>query len=144
MNQKKVAARLMEVFAGFMAQTDFEIGRVIDAIQQTGQLDNTLIFYIAGDNGASLEGNLYGHFDLMAEVNGLPEDADSLVKRLDDFGGPNSYPHYPAGWAWAGNTPFQWGKQIASYFGATRDPLVVYWPKANQEWGWSPRASFTT
>ena len=128
-NQKKVAARLMEVFAGFMAQTDFEIGRVIDAIQQTGQLDNTLIFYIAGDNGASLEGNLYGHFDMMAEVNGLAEDADSLVKRLDDFGGPNSYPHYPAGWAWAGNTPFQWGKQVASYFGGTRDPLVVYWPK---------------
>jgi arylsulfatase A-like enzyme len=128
-NQRKVAARLMEVFAGFMSQTDFEIGRVIDAIQKTGQLDNTLIFYIAGDNGASLEGNLYGHFDMMAEVNGLSEHADSLVKHLDDFGGPNSYPHYPAGWAWAGNTPFQWGKQVASYFGGTRDPLVVYWPK---------------
>ncbi|MGH9704473.1 MAG: arylsulfatase [Candidatus Acidiferrales bacterium] len=128
-NQKKVAARLMEVFAGFMAQSDHEIGRVIDAIQQTGQLDNTLIFYIAGDNGASLEGNIYGYFDLMAAVNGLQEDDDLLVKRLDEFGGPNSYPHYPAGWAWAGNTPFQWGKQIASYFGATRDPLVVYWPR---------------
>lgn len=134
-NQKKVAARLMEVFAGFMAQTDFEIGRVIDAIQQTGQLDNTLIFFIAGDNGASLEGNVYGHFDMMEEVNNQPEEADSLVKRLDDFGGPNSYPHYPAGWAWAGNTPFQWGKQIASYFGGTRDPLVVYWPKRIKDQG---------
>ncbi len=128
--RRKVAARLMEVFAGFYAQTDYEIGRVIDAIRQTGNLDNTLILYVAGDNGASLEGDVYGCFDDMAVVNGVAEDTGALVRKLDDFGGPRSYVHYPIGWAWAGNTPFQWGKQIAAFFGGTRDPLVVHWPKA--------------
>jgi arylsulfatase A-like enzyme len=127
-DQKKVAARLMEVFAGFMAQTDHELGRVIDAIADTGQLDNTLIIYIAGDNGASLEGGLYGTDNSMAQINGLPIDASDIATRLDQLGGPSTTPHYPVGWAWTGNAPFQWGKRIASHLGGTRDPMVVFWP----------------
>ena len=126
--QKKIAARLMEVFAGFMAQTDHEIGRVIDAIGATGQLDNTLIVYIAGDNGASLEGGLYGTANAMSQINGLPQDTAEMLKKLDELGGPRTTPHYPVGWAWAGDAPFQWGKRIGSHLGATRDPLVVSWP----------------
>lgn len=127
-DQKKVAARLMEVFAGFMAQTDYEVGRVIDALRQTGQLDNTLVVYIAGDNGASLEGNLTGTDNIMEQVNGIQPTTAEVLQHLDDIGGPLSNPHYPAGWAWAGNTPFQWGKRIGSHLGGTRDPMVVSWP----------------
>jgi arylsulfatase len=128
-DQKKVAARLMEVFAGFMAQADHEVGRVIDAFRQTGQLDNTLVIYIAGDNGASLEGGLYGTDNLMEQINGLQSPADQVLSHLDDIGGPLSNPHYPVGWAWAGNTPFQWGKRFGSHLGGTRDPMVVSWPR---------------
>lgn len=127
-DQKKVASRLMEVFAGFMAQTDYEIGRVIDAFRQTGQLDNTLVVYIPGDNGASMEGNLNGTDNMMEQVNGIASSAAEILARLDSIGGPMSNPQYPAGWAWAGNTPFQWGKRMGSHLGGTRDPLVVFWP----------------
>ncbi len=126
-DEKKVAERLMEVFAGYMAQADFEIGRVIETLRRTGQLDNTLIFYIAGDNGASLEGNINGTDNLMEQVNGIVPPASEVVKHLDTIGLDGSNPHYPAGWAWAGNTPFQWGKRIGSHLGGTRDPLVVAW-----------------
>jgi len=134
-DQKKVEARLMEVFAGFMAQTDFEIGRIISAIRDTGQLDNTLILFIAGDNGASLEGGLNGTANSMAAINGLPESTADMLKILDELGGPTTTPHYPVGWAWAGNTPFQWGKRIASHLGGTRDPLVISWPKQIHDHG---------
>ncbi len=127
-DRKKVAARLMEVFAGFLAQVDFEVGRVIDAFGETGQLDNTLVVYIAGDNGASLEGTLSGTDNIMEQVNGIQTPVTEVLRRLDDIGGPMSNPHYPAGWAWAGNTPFQWGKRIGSHLGGTRDPMVVSWP----------------
>jgi arylsulfatase len=127
-DQKKVAARLMEVYAGFTAQSDYELGRVIDTISATGQLYNTLIFYIAGDNGASMEGGLNGTSNLMAQVNGLPESTADMMAKLDELGGPHTTPHYPVGWAWAGNAPFQWGKRIASHLGGTRDPMVVSWP----------------
>ena len=126
--QKKVAARLMEVYAGFTAQSDHELGRVIDAIKETGQLDNTLIIYIAGDNGASLEGGLYGTSNMMAQANGIEDNTAETLAKLDELGGPHSLPHYPVGWAWAGNAPFQWGKRIGSHLGGTRDPMVVYWP----------------
>jgi len=128
-DQQKVAARLMEVYAGFTAQSDYELGRVIDSIAELGQLDNTLILYIAGDNGASLEGGLYGTANSMAQINGVGPTTAETLARLDDLGGPKTTPHYPVGWAWAGNTPFQWGKRIGSHLGGTRDPLVVYWPK---------------
>lgn len=127
-DEKKVAARLMEVFAGMMAQTDYEIGRVVDAFRQTGQLDNTMFIVIAGDNGASLEGGLKGTDNLPAAINGMSAPASEIVKHLDDLGGPSTEPHYPVGWAWAGNTPFQWGKRIGSHLGGTRDPMIISWP----------------
>ena len=141
-DQKKVAARLMEVFAGFMAQTDHEIGRVIDGLLHTGQLDNTLIIYIAGDNGASLEGNLNGTDNMMEQVNGIQSSAAEIVERLDAIGGRLSNPQYPAGWAWAGNTPFQWGKRLGSHLGGTRDPMVVSWPGHIRDVG-QTRAQYT-
>lgn len=128
-DQKKVASRLMEVFAGFMAQTDYEIGRVVDAFRQTGELDNTLVVYIPGDNGASMEGSLNGTDNMMEQVNGITSTAVEIVARLDSIGGPESNAQYPAGWAWAGNTPFQWGKRLGSHLGGTRDPMVVSWPE---------------
>jgi arylsulfatase len=128
-DQKKVAARLMEAFAGYTAQTDHEVGRLIQSIEDMGQLDNTLIFWEIGDNGASMEGTLNGVFNEMSSLNGVPEDTAFALKHLDEIGGPSAYNHYPVGWAWAMNTPFQWGKQIASHLGGTRNPLVVSWPK---------------
>ena len=134
-DEKKVDNRLMEVFAGFMAQTDFEIGRIIDSLQENGQLDNTLVFYIAGDNGASVEGGINGNFNDMAARQGVIDPIPTLVKKMPEMGGPESDPHYPIGWAWAGNTPFQWGKQIASHLGGTRDPLVISWPRRIKDRG---------
>lgn len=141
-DEKKVASRLMEVFAGMMAQTDYEIGRVLDALRQTGQLDNTLVILIAGDNGASLEGGLKGTDDLPAAVNGVNVPASEIVKHLDALGGPATEPHYPVGWAWAGNTPFQWGKRIGSHLGGTRDPMIISWPGHIQQPG-GIRTQFT-
>ncbi len=127
-DQKLIAARLMEAFAAYTAQTDYEIGRILDALGQTGQLDNTLVLCIIGDNGASMEGTPYGAFNEMASIGGFPEDPAFLLQHLDEIGGPKAYNHYPVGWAWAMNTPFQWGKQVASHFGGTRNPLVISWP----------------
>jgi arylsulfatase len=127
-DRKQVAARLMEVFAGFMSQADHEIGRVIEAFRETSGLDNTLIIFIAGDNGASLEGGLDGTDNIMEQVNGIRTPIADLLRRLEEIGGPTSNPHYPVGWAWAGNTPFQWGKRFGSHLGGTRDPMVVSWP----------------
>jgi arylsulfatase len=127
-DQKRVAARLMEAFAAYTAHTDDTVGRVLDALEQVGQLHNTLIFWIIGDNGASMEGTPYGSFNEMASLNSIPEDPALLVRHLDEIGGPNAYNHYPVGWAWAMNTPFQWGKQIASHLGGVRNPMVIAWP----------------
>ncbi|MFI5398255.1 MAG: sulfatase-like hydrolase/transferase [Candidatus Binatia bacterium] len=134
-DQKRVAARLMEAFAAYTAQTDYEVGRVFDALEQVGQLHNTLIFWIVGDNGASMEGTLYGCFNEMAALGGMPEDPSLLVQHLDEIGGPNAYNHYPVGWAWAMNTPFQWGKQVASHLGGVRNPLVIAWPDRIKDQG---------
>ncbi len=127
--KKKIAARLMETFAAYTAQTDYEVGRLIDAIEKAGQLENTLVFYEIGDNGASGEGGLNGVFNEMAILNGVGEDPSYLIAHLNEIGGPDAYNHYPAGWAWAMDTPFQWMKQVSSHFGGTRNPLVVYYPK---------------
>ncbi|MDI1319916.1 MAG: sulfatase-like hydrolase/transferase, partial [bacterium] len=108
---------------------------VIDTLEQVGARENTLVIYIAGDNGASLEGNLQGSANLMAQVNGVPETTTDLLRQLDDLGGPETTPFYPAGWAWAGNTPFQWGKRIASHLGGSRDPLVISWPQRIKDAG---------
>jgi hypothetical protein len=134
-DQKKVEARLMEVFAAFTAQTDHEVGRVIDSLKDIGQYDNTLILWEIGDNGASMEGTLNGVFNEMASLNGQPEDTSYILQHINEIGGPKSYNHFPVGWAWAMNTPFQWGKQVASHFGGTRNPLVVSWPNRIKDKG---------
>ncbi|MEX2172582.1 MAG: arylsulfatase [Pirellulales bacterium] len=128
-DEKKLFARQMEVFAAYGEYTDFEVGRLIQAIENLGQLDNTLIFYAVGDNGASPEGTMTGLFNEMTYFNGIPETLADVLQHYDDLGGPNSYPHYAAGWAVAGDAPFTWTKQIAGSYGGCRNPLVVHWPK---------------
>jgi arylsulfatase A-like enzyme len=128
-DEKKLFARQMEVFAGFGEYADTEIGRLIQAIKATGQLDNTLIFYIVGDNGASAEGGMSGLFNEMTYFNGVQETIQDILKHYDELGSPTTYNHYAAGWAVAGDTPFTWTKQVASSYGGTRNGMVVYWPK---------------
>ena len=128
-DEKKLFARQMEVFAGFGEYADTEVGRLIAAIKQTGQLDNTLIFYIVGDNGASAEGGMVGLFNEMTYFNGVHETVPDILKHYDELGGPSTYPHYAAGWAVAGDSPFEWTKQVASSYGGTRNGMVVHWPK---------------
>ncbi len=127
--EKKLFARQMEVFAGFAEQTDYEIGRLVDAIAGMGQLENTLIFYILGDNGASAEGGMNGLFNEMTYFNGVEETVQDVLKHYDELGGPTTYGHYAAGWAVAGDAPFTWTKQIASSYGGTRNGMVIHWPK---------------
>ncbi len=126
---KKVYARLMENYAAYMAYTDYEVGRLVESLRESGELDNTLLMYIVGDNGASAEGGLEGTFSEIASLIGLQLGLESSLKRIDEIGGPTSEPHVPVGWAWAMNAPFQWTKQVASHFGGTRNPMVVHWPK---------------
>jgi arylsulfatase len=128
-DEKKLFARQMEVFAAFGEYTDAEIGRLIQAIEAIGQLDNTLIFYIVGDNGASAEGGMNGAFNEMTYFNGVAETVQDILKHYDELGGPMTYGHYAAGWAVAGDTPFTWTKQVASNYGGTRNGMVVHWPK---------------
>jgi arylsulfatase A-like enzyme len=128
-DEKQLFARQMEVFAGYGEYADFEIGRLIQAIEDVGQLDNTLVFYQVGDNGASAEGTMNGLMNEMTYFNGVPETVPDILNRIDDLGGPNSYPHYAAGWAVAGDTPFTWTKQVAGSYGGTRNGLVIHWPK---------------
>ena len=128
-DEKKLFARQMEVFAGFGEYADTEIGRLIKAVEQTGQLDNTLIFYIVGDNGASAEGGMVGLYNEYTYFNQAPETVQDILKHYDELGGPTTYPHYAAGWAVAGDTPFTWTKQVASSYGGTRNGMVVHWPK---------------
>jgi len=125
-DQKKLLARQMEVYAGFLAQTDYEVGRLLQAIKDEGKWDNTLVFYIVGDNGGSMEGGLEGR-----EWGGPPgnnADAAALLPYLDDLGGEMFENMYAAAWAWGTNAPFQWAKEVASHLGGTRDPLIVSWP----------------
>ena len=125
---RKVYSRLMENYAAYMAYTDAEVGRLIESLRTSGELDNTLVMYVVGDNGASAEGGLEGTFSEIASLIGVQLGLASTVSRIDEIGGPTSEPHVPVGWAWAMNAPFQWTKQVASHFGGTRNPLVVHWP----------------
>jgi len=129
-DEKKLFARQMEVYAGFGEYADTEIGRLVDAIGDIGHLDNTLIFYIVGDNGASAEGGMNGLYNEMTYFNGVNESVQDVLKHYDEFGGPSTYGHYAAGWAVAGDTPFAWTKQVASNYGGTRNGMVVHWPKS--------------
>lgn len=126
--EKKLFARQMEVYAGYGEYADAEIGRLIQSLEELGQLDNTLIFYEVGDNGASGEGTMNGVFNEMTYFNGVMESVPEILKHFDDLGGPHSYPHYAAGWAVAGDAPFSWTKQVAGTYGGCRNPLVIHWP----------------
>ncbi len=132
--EKKLYARQMEVFAGFSENADWNVGRLIDAVDEMGELDDTLVIYIWGDNGASMEGTLTGSFNETTFFNGLVLDAEhqlTLIEKfggLEGLGGLHSAPHFAAAWAHAQNTPFQWGKQMASHLGGARDPMVIAWP----------------
>jgi arylsulfatase len=126
---KPVARRLMEVYAGFLAHTDAQVGRVIDAIEELEIWDDTLFIYVCGDNGASAEGTIHGAWSAPAFQNGLPEDPEWLLAHMDDFGTVRCENHYNVGWAWALDAPFQWMKQVASHFGGTRNGLAVSWPR---------------
>jgi arylsulfatase len=127
-DEQRLFARQMEVFAAFAAHTDHEIGRVVQAIEDLGELNNTLIMYVVGDNGASAEGGMVGMFNEMTYFNGVAETVPDMLKNIDKWGGPETFPHMAAGWAVAGNTPFMWTKQMAANFGGTRNPIVVSWP----------------
>ncbi len=127
---RPVLSREMEVYAGFLEYTDHHVGRIVDALEKLQILDDTLIYCIVGDNGASAEGSINGCFNEMSYFNGLQamETPEYLTERLDQLGGPESYNHYAVGWALAMNTPFQWTKQVASHWGGTRNGTVVHWP----------------
>ena len=126
---RPVATRLMEVFAGFLAHTDAQVGRVLDAIERLGLDDDTLVIYLTGDNGASAEGTIHGAWSAPSFQNGVHEDPEWLLEHLDDFGTARCENHYNVGWAWALDAPFQWTKQVASHFGGTRNGLAVRWPR---------------
>ena len=128
---KPVLLRQMEVFAGFMEHTDHYIGLLIDALKDLDIIDDTLIYLIIGDNGASGEGTLQGCFNELVPLTGFPhlETPEFLKAHLDKFGGVEAYNHYAVGWAHAMDTPYQWTKQVASHLGGTRNGLVVHWPR---------------
>jgi len=128
-DQQRLYARMMEVFAAYGAQVDAAMGRVIDAVKALPDADNTLIIYIAGDNGSSAEGGLEGSLNENLFFNGFPEKWQDNLKVIDELGGPKHFNHFPSSWAHAMNTPFQWTKQVASHFGGTRNPMIVSWPK---------------
>jgi arylsulfatase len=127
--QKQLFERQMETFAGFAQHTDHEIGRLVAQLREIGELDNTVFLFIAGDNGASAEGGPQGTNNEMMALNGMVQSADQMIDKIDAWGGPTTFPHFAAGWALAGNAPFQWTKQVASHFGGTRNGMVMRWPQ---------------
>jgi arylsulfatase len=128
-DEKKLFTRQMETYAGFSEHTDNEIGRLYSAVEEVGQADNTLFIYIVGDNGASAEGQMNGAYNEMSFFNGAPESTADMLKHYDEWGSASTYPHFPAGWAVAMDSPFSYTKQIASDFGGTRNGMVIHWPK---------------
>src|SRR5213595_1398237 len=128
---KPVLARQMEVYAGFLEHTDHHIGRLVDALDDLGVLEDTLVYYIIGDNGASAEGTINGSFNETFIFNGAAalETPEFMAARIDDFGTPKAYNHFAVGWAHAMDTPYQWTKQVASHWGGTRNGTIVHWPR---------------
>jgi arylsulfatase len=126
--QRTLAERFMETYAGFAEHTDHQFGRFVDALDRLGELDNTLIFYILGDNGATGEGGIEGSLVEHRLGHGIVDDPEEMVAHIEDLGGPKSYAIAPVGWSLAMNTPYQWTKQIASHFGGTRDGMILHWP----------------
>ncbi|MGV9713354.1 arylsulfatase [Gordonia sp. NPDC003424] len=127
-NARRLYARMMEAYAAMATHTDEQIGKVVDALDELGQLDNTMIIYILGDNGASGEGGPHGCLNEFATYNLEPATVEQMLERIDEIGGPSLFNHYPVGWAHAMNTPYQWTKQIASHWGGTRNGMIVHWP----------------
>jgi arylsulfatase len=134
---KPILARQMEIYAGFLEHTDYHVGRLIDALADLEILDDTMIYYIIGDNGASAEGTLKGTFKEMIPINGFGhlETPEFLMQKIDKFGRPEAYNHYAVGWAHAMYTPYQWTKQVASHWGGTRNGTIVHWPNGIQARG---------
>jgi len=128
-DEKTLFTHQVEVFAAYVEMTDHEIGRLVEAVGEIGQLDNTLIFFVYGDNGTSAEGGRNGMFSEMTYFNGVQEKVEDMLKRMDKWGGPETYPHMAAGWAVAFDTPYQWTKQVASDHGGTKVGMAVHWPK---------------
>ena len=128
---KPILAREMEIYAAFLEHVDHHLGRLVDTLKDLQVLDDTLVYYIIGDNGASAEGSLNGTFNEMATLNGMAaiETVEFLKSKIDDFGGPKAYNHYAVGWAHAMDTPYQWTKQVASHWGGTRNGTIVHWPR---------------
>jgi arylsulfatase A-like enzyme len=141
---KPVLERQMEVYAGFMEHTDRQVGRLVDTLEDMEILDDTIVYYIIGDNGASAEGTMNGAFNEMANFNGMAavETPEFMMSKMDEFGSPSSFNHYSVGWAWAMNSPFQWTKQVASHWGGTRNGTLVHWPNGIEEPG-GLRSQFT-
>jgi len=127
-DEMRLYARQMEVFAGFLAYTDEQLGRLLDAVQSGPNADNTLTILILGDNGCSAEGGLTGTMNNMATQNGFPDSVSEMLEHIDELGGPLHENHFTVGWAWAVDSPYQWTKQVASHFGGTRTGLIVNWP----------------
>jgi arylsulfatase A-like enzyme len=142
-DQKKVFAHMMEVYAAALSHADHQMGRIIDSIEASGELENTLVVYIQGDNGASGEGGMQGLLNEMTVFNAIPEDMKEVLRRMNELGGPTTFNHYPVGWAHAMDTPFQWVKQIASHFGGTRNGMVISWPARIKDKG-SIRTQFSS
>ena len=132
-----VLERQMEIYAGFLEHTDHHIGRLTDALQNLGVLDNTLGYNIFGDNGAAAEGTLNGAFNELTNFNGMSalETPEFMLSEVDESGSPTAFNHYSVGWAWATNAPYQWTKQVASHWGGTRNGTIVHWPKGIEERG---------
>ena len=128
-DEKRLFTRQVEVFAAYVEMTDHEIGRVVEAVEQTGQLDNTLIFLVYGDNGTSAEGGRNGMFSEMTYFNNVQETVPDMLKKIDLWGGPETYPHMAGGWAVAFDTPYKWTKQIASDHGGTKVGMAIHWPR---------------
>ena len=133
--EQRVSARLMELYAAFLAHTDAQVGRLRDALKDMDQYDNTLFVYIVGDNGASAEGGLKGSSNYMGDLQGLVSEVARFGDAPQTLSGENTYAHYNAGWAWGTNTPFQWTKQVASHLGGTRNPMVLAWPERIRDRG---------
>ena len=134
-DHRNLFSRQAEVFAGFMEQTDHEVGRLVKAIEEIGEMDNTLFIYVAGDNGTSAEGGFVGMYNEMTYFNNVTEKVEDLIPLIDKWGGPETFPHMAAGWAVAFDAPFTWTKQVASDFGGTRNGMVIHWPQGIKEKG---------
>jgi arylsulfatase A-like enzyme len=134
-DERRLFSRQAEVFAGFLEQTDHQVGRLVTALEDIGEMDNTIFIYIAGDNGTSAEGGFVGMYNEMTYFNNVTEKVEDLVPLIDKWGGPETFPHMAAGWAVAFDSPFSWTKQVASDFGGTRNGMIIHWPDGIEEKG---------